>query len=66
MLDLKREEKERQKREKELAEKRLEAIEQQYKDQMEFINTRTSNTKKLPLHTDHRSILEGLERQLKK
>jgi hypothetical protein len=49
-----------------LADKRLVAIEQQYKDQMELINTRASNTKKLPVHTDHRSIVEGLERELKR
>lgn len=66
MLDLKREEKERQKREREIAEKRLIAIEQQYKDQMELLNTRASATKKIPAHTDHRSIVEGLERELKR
>lgn len=66
MLDLKREEKERQKREKEMAERRLGAIEQQYKDQMSFLNSRGSVTKKMVGHTDHKSIIEGLERELKK
>ena len=65
-LDIQREEKERQKREKELAAKRLEAIEQQYRDQVDMMNSRTSVTKKMPAHTDHRSIVEALEKELKK
>jgi hypothetical protein len=38
------------------------AIEQQYKDQMALVNSRGSAVKKIVGHTDHRSIIENLER----
>lgn len=45
-----------------MAEKRFMAIEQQYRDQMALLNSRNSAVKKLVGHTDHRTIIENLEK----
>jgi hypothetical protein len=42
------------------------AIEQQYRDQMAMLNSRGSAMKKIVGHTDHRTIIENLEKELKR
>lgn len=65
IIESRKEERERQRKERELAEKRFMAIEQQYKDQMIMLNSRGSAMKKIVGQTDHRSIIENLEKELK-
>lgn len=42
------------------------AIEQQYRDQMTMLHTKSPALKKGVEHLDHRTIIEGLEKDLKK
>jgi hypothetical protein len=66
MLERKREERERRRREREVAERRLQAIEQQYRDQMAMLQGRGSEVRKGVAHLDHKGIIEGLEKELKR
>lgn len=66
MIENKKDERERQKKEREMAERKLQAIEQQYRNQMSLLSSKNSASKKLIAHTDHRSVIEGLESELKR
>ena len=62
MLENKREERERQKREKIVAEQRLQAIEQEYRNQLATISSKNGISRKTVGQTDHKAIIVNLEK----
>ena len=67
MIEKQREEREKQRKQKEIGNRRLEAIEHQYRTQMRLMQEKNSTIGRRGFNsTDHKSIIEELEKGLKK